>query len=90
MTFRENEIGNFIQIFESSSDLIQSFDGCLGVQLMKDVSNTSSYFTLSKWDSEEHLNNYRTSELFKSTWAKVKPLFSESAQAWSLVNTNSE
>lgn len=41
-------------------------------------------FTLSHWESEENLEQYRQSELFKSTWAKTKVLFREKAQAWTL------
>lgn len=86
MTFREDEIQRFKQIFAESAALIQSFEGCGEVRLMQDNRNENVYFTLSKWQSEEHLNSYRSSVLFETTWAKVKPLFSEKAKAWSLLD----
>ncbi|MEJ7694884.1 antibiotic biosynthesis monooxygenase family protein [Daejeonella sp.] len=87
LTFRTEDVQHFVQIFTESATLIQSFDGCAGVQLMKDASNQNVYFTLSKWQSEDHLNTYRSSELFKTTWAQVKPMFSEKPEAWSLAET---
>jgi heme-degrading monooxygenase HmoA len=42
------------------------------------------YFTISQWESEEALNNYRHSEFFKQTWVKTKALFQERAEAYSL------
>ncbi len=85
MTFRPEDAEQFIQIFSESVPLIKSFEGCHGVKLMQDAGNEAVYFTLSKWQSDDHLNSYRSSDLFRMTWAKVKPLFSEKAEAWSLV-----
>ncbi|MGB4401199.1 MAG: antibiotic biosynthesis monooxygenase family protein [Daejeonella sp.] len=84
MTFREEETENFTEIFKETSEFIRSSNGCLEVKLMRDISNANVFFTLSKWQSEEHLNIYRCSDLFMTTWARVKPLFSEKAQAWSV------
>lgn len=86
MTFKQDDVQKFKQIFAESAALIQSFEGCNEVRLMQDKSNESVYFTLSKWQSEEHLNSYRSSVLFQTTWTKVKPMFSEKAQAWSLLD----
>lgn len=86
MTFREDEIQSFEQIFAESAALIESFEGCGEVKLMRDISHNNVFFTLSKWQTEEHLQIYRSSILFKTTWARVKPLFSEKAEAWSLLN----
>jgi heme-degrading monooxygenase HmoA len=41
-------------------------------------------FTLSIWNKEEDLNEYRKSAFFKSTWAKTKILFCDKPEAWSL------
>lgn len=87
MSFKNEEAAKFIQIFNESAGFIQSFEGCHEVKLMRDTGNDNIYFTLSKWQTEDHLNIYRSSALFKMTWAKVKPLFSEKAEAWSLVET---
>lgn len=86
MTFKAEGVQKFEQIFERTADLIKSFEGCHEVKLMRDISRADVYFTLSKWQSEVHLNVYRASSVFKTTWADVKPLFSEKAQAWSLLD----
>ena len=39
--------------------------------------------TYSHWESEEALNKYRDSELFKSVWSFTKALFAEKPQAFS-------
>lgn len=90
MTFKAEDVQKFEQIFERTADLIQSFEGCHEVKLMRDISSVNTYFTLSRWQSEEHLNAYRASSLFKTIWADVKPLFSEKAQAWSLSHITPE
>jgi len=84
MTFKAENIVGFKEIFYESQKLIRAFDGCIHLELMKDMSNECIYFTISHWDSLENLNIYRDSYLFKNTWSKVKPLFSEKALAWSL------
>ncbi len=90
ITLQPSEVENFTRIFNASAELIKAFDGCHGVKLMQDGNNTNVYFTVSMWQSENELNAYRSSELFKATWAKVKPLFSEKAEAWSLIESNPE
>lgn len=87
MTFKPESIQVFKEIFYASQKLIGSFEGCNRVDLMRDLNNECVFFTLSYWDSEEDLNSYRQSYLFKNTWSKVKPLFSEKAEAWSLISS---
>lgn len=84
MTFQKEKTDEFIRVFEESKILIKSFEGCLRLELLKDQSNDFTFFTISNWNSEEDLEQYRNSYLFKSTWSKVKPLFAEKAQAWTL------
>ena len=87
MTFKTESVQGFKEIFYASQKLIRAFDGCNRVDLMRDLNNECVFFTLSFWDSEEDLNAYRQSYLFKNTWSKVKPLFSEKAEAWSLISS---
>lgn len=87
MTIQPSQTIQFEKIFEHSGELILAYDGCIDVQLLKDVNQTNVYFTLSKWSTETALNNYRSSDFFKLTWSKVKLLFAEKAEAWSLMNT---
>ncbi|MCF8452822.1 MAG: antibiotic biosynthesis monooxygenase [Pedobacter sp.] len=87
MTFKPESVQGFKEIFYASQKLIREFEGCNRVDLMRDLNDECVFFTLSYWDSEEDLNSYRQSYLFKNTWSKVKPLFSEKAEAWSLISS---
>ncbi|MFI5453247.1 putative quinol monooxygenase [Pedobacter sp. UC225_61] len=64
---------------------MSSFEGCNGVQLLQHQTQPELFFTISNWQSVEHLESYRNSELFTTTWAKVKPNFASKAEAWSLL-----
>ncbi|MGB4773846.1 MAG: antibiotic biosynthesis monooxygenase family protein [Daejeonella sp.] len=85
LQFKPANIARFTEIFHETKPFILKFEGCLKVELMKDAQHPDRYFTLSYWNSEDDLNNYRNSTFFKETWAKVKPLFAEKAEAWSLI-----
>ena len=84
MTFQEDKIADFHQLFESQHTKIKSFEGCQNVVLYQDIHDKSIFFTYSHWDNEEALEAYRNSDLFKSIWKSTKALFSERAAAWSL------
>jgi heme-degrading monooxygenase HmoA len=81
MNFKENEIETFKKIFDERKLLIAGFPGCHKVELLQDK---NIFFTYSIWDNEASLEEYRDSDLFNSTWALVKPLFAEKAEAWSM------
>lgn len=81
MEFRPEERLRFLQVFDESKSAIASFPGCLRLELINDKSNPNRFCTYSYWDKEESLENYRNSDLFKSTWSKTKPLFSRRAEA---------
>lgn len=84
MSFRPEEVENFLKVFESAKDKIAAFEGCEGLNLLRDAKQTNVLFTYSYWRDETCLNHYRYSELFKETWAQTKVLFDEKAHAWSL------
>lgn len=83
MTFRPEEVDAFLKLFEERKELIRGFEGCRHLELWQDTNGNNVYFTYSHWDSEEALNKYRFSELFKDTWVKTKALFAGKPQAWS-------
>lgn len=87
MHFSPAFIAEFKVLFKSVQPKIATFKGCTGVQLLQDHNNPEIYFTISHWADETHLNAYRDSELFKTTWAAVKPNFKIKAEAWSLLDT---
>jgi len=85
MQFREDALSTFEAVFAESQGRIAAFPGCKGVSLLSDPENSCVRYTYSIWESAEALNSYRKSELFETTWAKTKPLFSDRPQAFSLI-----
>lgn len=85
MTFQPDRVRDFLEIFDDSKREIRRFPGNAGLQLLRATAEPNILFTLSDWESEAALENYRASELFTSTWKKSKALFSEKAAAWSVI-----
>ena len=85
MTFRNETVQTFItEVFEQSKTRIRAFEGCRHMELVRHKTSPNLLFTLSIWDNEAALENYRASALFADTWAKTKALFSEKAEAWTV------
>jgi quinol monooxygenase YgiN len=84
MEFQQSKVNTFLKLFNLTRNKIANFDGCLGVELLNDVNAPNIYFTYSTWKTEQDLENYRNSELFKETWSKTKALFCNKPEAWSL------
>ena len=84
MSFEADNINEFLSNFEANKTKIRHFKGCCFLELYRDQNNTNIFFTYSYWNSEDDLNNYRNSDLFKGVWAKTKPLFNAKPEAWSV------
>jgi heme oxygenase (mycobilin-producing) len=84
MHFTEAGVEEFLEIFHRNKIAIRNFPGCTHLQLLKDAEDETVYTTLSHWNDEESLEAYRKSELFGSVWGRVKTLFAERTQAFSL------
>lgn len=83
MTFHEDEVDNFLAVFNKSKSRIRNFEGCRHLELHKDYNKDNVYITYSHWDSEDALNKYRHSELFAGVWADTKALFADKPVAYS-------
>ncbi len=84
MAFKPECVNDFIKVFNESKGKISQFPGCLALSLYNDVTENHVFYTVSIWDKEESLENYRNSELFQSTWLKTKVLFNDKPMAFSL------
>jgi (4S)-4-hydroxy-5-phosphonooxypentane-2,3-dione isomerase len=84
MSFYEKHIETFLNNFEENKSNIRNFKGCNLLELYRDKNNPNIFFTYSYWESENDLEHYRQSDLFKSVWSKTKPLFNEKPEAWSV------
>lgn len=85
MHFSPDFIEEFKTLFLAVKSKIAAFEGCNGVKLLQHETDQQVFFTISNWQSAEHLEQYRQSDLFVATWAKVKPNFLRKAEAWSLL-----
>lgn len=88
MTFVPEKVGTFLKVFNESKAFIRTFQGCIEMQLHKDMHHDNVYYTYSIWESEEDLNHYRNSTKFREIWSKTKENFESKAEAYTLSNTN--
>ena len=84
MSFEASKIELFLENFNTNKEKIRNFNGCNFLQLLRDKNNSTIFFTYSYWESEEKLEAYRNSELFKTVWAKTTILFNNKPMAWSV------
>ena len=84
MSFESDRIDEFLSIFAESSPKIRARPGCHHLELWRSQEPGNVLFTFSLWEGPNDLEAYRQSELFRTTWAKTKALFSERAEAWSV------
>lgn len=83
MTFREDALDAFHQIFDRSKEHIRAFPGCRHLELLHDLDHPNVRMTYSHWTGPNALEAYRRSELFQTTWAATKVLFAERPVAFS-------
>lgn len=86
----EDEQETFKQFFNQSKFKIMEFKGCQSVQLLCGENRNQHVilFTLSYWDNETALDNYRASDFFQETWQKAKTFFKDKPEAWSTYPMN--
>jgi heme-degrading monooxygenase HmoA len=83
MTFKEGSREAFLKNFEENKCSIRNFPGCHHLELWEDENDATIFLTYSHWESEEALNQYRDSELFKKVWSYTKQLFAAKPVAFS-------
>lgn len=83
MTFKEEEIDTFLEVFNKSKLKIRNFPGCKHLELHKDYEKENIFSTYSHWEDNNALDNYRHSALFKEVWTKTKVLFADKPLAFS-------
>ena len=89
MSFEDSGIDPFLKIFELNKEKIRNSKGCNLLELYRDKTSINVFFTYSYWETENDLENYRSSVLFKEVWSKTKLLFNDKPQAWSVDKTYS-
>jgi heme oxygenase (mycobilin-producing) len=84
MYFLPDQVDDFLEMFERTKAAIRNAEGCSHLELFRDIHSPECFVTISNWGRHEDLEAYRQSELFKSTWRRVKPMFSKPAEAFTL------
>lgn len=84
MSFQPDKIEEFLINFHENKSKIRNFKGCDRLELYRDKNDHNVFFTYSFWQTEENLECYRDSDLFKNIWAKAKVLFNQKPEAWSV------
>ena len=82
MKFQPGKENDFLRIYSENEKKIRSSIGCTHLELLRDTTDPTLFFTYSHWETEEDLHAYRNSILFLSVWEKVTLIFSEKAEAW--------
>lgn len=86
MRFRSEEVDKFKALFDQQKEKIRAFPGCEFLELLQSQDDPQIFFTLSFWTGEDALEAYRSSQLFKGTWAATKELFEARPEAWSTIS----
>ena len=84
MSFEADKVDTFLTIFNTNKEKIRNTNGCKLLALYRDKKTENQFFTYSHWETEQDLENYRNSKLFKEVWAKTKILFNDKPEAWSV------
>lgn len=88
LKFQERYITDFKEFTKDIETTIRNQKGCLHLEIYQDILDKSIFFTYSKWESEDALNNYRKSDFFRNIWPKTKLWFAGKPEAWSVIKAN--
>jgi quinol monooxygenase YgiN len=81
MTFKTDAIDDFLAVYDRSAPQIRDVEGCLHLELWEDSRYPGILTTHSRWKSEEALEAYRESDLFRNAWSAAKSLFAAPPRA---------
>ncbi|NME70494.1 putative quinol monooxygenase [Flammeovirga aprica] len=84
MSFKQECVEEFENLFLEVKGTIEKFEGCKSVELLQDATAKNQFMTFSIWENEKALDNYRQSAFFQSTWKKTKTLFNDKPKAFSM------
>ena len=78
---KPEDIDAFRLFVRESSLRVRQSPGCLALQIVNDIADPTSFFTLSTWRDADALEAYRASPLFVKIWPRVKAFLCEAAWA---------
>lgn len=77
LKFEPEYRSEFEALFETAYPKIRRLPGCTFLQLVADPERPADFMTISYWESEEELEEYRASELFGAVWPQVREMLRE-------------
>lgn len=83
LSIRREYVDPFLSVFAEAAPHIRALPGCSRLELWQQPGIRGGFATYSHWQNEEALEAYRSSKLFKSNWATIKPMFSAKPRAYS-------
>lgn len=83
--FKPEFVEEFLKLYQNAEVHIRNMQGCVGVKLLRDISDPSVFFTLSEWRDEQALEQYRHSAFFLALWPTVKAGFATAPVAFSTI-----
>ncbi|UCH98705.1 MAG: antibiotic biosynthesis monooxygenase [Candidatus Aminicenantes bacterium] len=83
MTFMESKSDDFKEFVTTIRSKIRNFKGCQHLDILQDLHHRNIFFSYSRWETEQDLENYRRSDFFKETWSKASQWFKAKPRAWS-------
>ncbi len=83
LSFHIEKVEEIHRFLKGKVDSIRAVDGCEYLEIVQDRKNKGLIFTLSHWQSEDHLNAYRKSEVFGGVWPILKASFNAPPEAYS-------
>jgi quinol monooxygenase YgiN len=86
MTFYSEKVEEFLIFLEKNKYQIRNFPGCLMVEILQKIDKPNVIMTHSHWESEQHLENYRNSDLFNFVWSNTKIHFEDKPEAFSMLS----
>ena len=78
---KPEDVGAFRLFLHDSAPRVRDFSGCFSLQIVNDVADSTSFFTISTWRDVDALEAYRTSPLFNQVWPRIKAFLREPARA---------
>lgn len=84
MHFQAEKVEVFMHILKKVKLVLETFPGCMYLEILQDATDPNIYYTYSHWANETALENHRDSTFIQETWAHTKVLFTSKAQVFSL------
>lgn len=85
ISFHPEKVNDFLNWFNTHQQHIRNFEGCVHLELWRDVDYPNIFYTFSIWENAESIEKYRQSEIFNKVWSYTKALFNDKPMAFSAI-----